>query len=109
MKPSPSAPFTLEQESLPDALVVRAKGKFDAVAGEALEKLVRGQPKVVLNLQKIDYISSSGIAALVKLSARSALRIASPAPCVRDVISLAGIERVLSIHADEEAARRAGR
>jgi anti-anti-sigma factor len=105
-----SAPFELEQERHPDALVVRARGKFDAGAGEALEKLIRAQPQTcVLNLKAIEYISSSGVAALVKLSSKGGLRIASPAPCVRDVISLAGIERVLSIHDDEEAARHAGR
>jgi anti-anti-sigma factor len=105
-----AAPFELEHERLPDAIVVRARGRFDAGAGEAIEQLLRVQhgPCVVLNLCAVEYISSSGVAALVKLSATRPLRIADPAQCVRDVLSLAGIERILSIHVDEEAARHAG-
>lgn len=109
-----AAAFELEHERLPDAIVVRARGRFDAGAGEAIEQLLRVQqgpcsdPCVVLNLCAVEYISSSGVAALVKLSATRPLRIADPAQCVRDVLSLAGIERILSIHVDEEAARHAG-
>lgn len=105
-----AAAFQLEHEHLPDATVVRARGRFDAGAGEAIEQLlsVGTGPCVVLNLGAIEYISSSGVAALVKLSSTRPLRIAGPAQCVRDVLSLAGIERVLSIHVDEEAARHAG-
>jgi anti-anti-sigma factor len=102
------SPFELQQERFPDALVVRAHGKFDRPAAEAIEALLGdGAPAVVLNLGGVEYISSSGVAALVKLSATRGVRIASPAPCVRDVLSLAGIERVLRIHEDEEQARHA--
>lgn len=103
-------PFELEHEQLPDAIVVRARGRFDAGAGEAIEQLLRVERGacVVLNLREVAYISSSGVAALVKLSATRPLRIADPAQCVRDVLSLAGVERILSIHVDEEAARHAG-
>jgi len=107
-----AAAFGLEHEQLSDAIVVRARGRFDAGAGDAIEQLLvrveHGGPCVVLNLCAIEYISSSGVAALVKLSATRPLRIADPAQCVRDVLSLAGIERILSIHVDEEAARHAG-
>lgn len=101
------APFELEHERHPDAIVVRARGMFDRGAAAAIEALLVGDvgPRVVLNLGQVEYISSSGVAALVKLSSTRPLKIASPAPCVRDVLSLAGIERILSIHQDEEAAR----
>lgn len=104
------APFELEHERHADAIVVRARGKFDRGAAAAIEALLGGDtdPRVVLNLGLVEYISSSGVAALVKLSSTHALRIASPAACVRDVLSLAGIERILSIHQDEEAARAGG-
>lgn len=102
-------PFELQHERHADAIVVRARGKFDAGAGEAIEALLRAErgPRVVLNLDLVDYISSAGVAALVKLSASRPLRIGGAAACVRDVLSLAGIERVLSIHQDEETARHA--
>lgn len=104
-----NAPFELTHERHDDAIVVRARGKFDAGAGEAIEKLFRAErpARIVLNLGAVEYISSAGVAALVKLSSSRPLKIGGLAPCVRDVLSLAGIERVLSIHADEEAARRA--
>lgn len=103
------APFELQHERHTDAFVVRARGKFDAGAAQAIDLLLRTErsPRIVLNLDLVDYISSSGVAALVKLSATRPLRIGGAAACVRDVLSLAGIERVLSIHADEETARHA--
>src|SRR5690242_19484032 len=98
------APFELTEVTGQDGLVVRARGRFDGAAGEALERLMAARP-CVLNMAAVDYISSSGVAALVKLSAKGRLRLASLAACVRDVISLAGMDRSLSIHADEEAPR----
>lgn len=103
------APFELEHERHPDTIVVRARGTFDRGAAAAIEALLDGgDGRIILNLGQVEYISSSGVAALVKLSSTRPLRIASPAPCVRDVLSLAGIERILSIHQDEEAARAGG-
>ena len=97
--------YELTHEVLGAALVVRARGKFDRAAGEAVESLLGGHsgPRV-LNLAVVEYLSSTGIAYLAKLTSSLELRIAAPADCVRQTVSLAGIERILSIFDDEAQA-----
>ncbi|RMG09868.1 MAG: anti-sigma factor antagonist [Planctomycetota bacterium] len=98
--------YQLSHEVQDTALVVRASGKFDREAAVAVEALILPHAGLrILNLAAVEYISSSGIAGLVKLSARAGLRIASPAECVRNALSLAGIEPILSIFPDEVSAR----
>lgn len=97
--------YEIDREQVGEALVVRVTGRLDRDAGDAIEEAVQAQVGLsVLNLAAVDYISSSGVAALVKLTAQHKVRIASPAGCVDDVLSLAGVTRILSIHADEQAA-----
>lgn len=98
--------FHLDEEHRDGATVVRARGRFDAAAGRAIEGLLPARGPCVLALDGVDYISSSGVAALVKLSTTRGVRLARPAPCVRDVLSLAGVERILAIHDDVDAALR---
>ncbi len=96
-------PWDLSEERREGALIVRARGRFDAAAGDAVDALC-GEGACVLSLAAVDYLSSSGVAALVKLVATRGVRLASPAPCVRDVLGLAGIERIITIHPDEAQA-----
>lgn len=100
------ASFELSEERRGEALILRARGKFDREAAEAVAaSMERGPGRYVLNMSLVDYISSTGVAFLAKLSAGKGLRIASPAECVSNTLSLAGVERILSIFAtDEEAA-----
>jgi anti-anti-sigma factor len=100
--------YEIKSEQVGQALVVRLRGRLDRDAGEAIEEAVKAQGGLsVVNLSDVEYISSSGVAALVKLTAQHSIRIASPATCVDDVLSLAGVSRILSIHADEKAALEA--
>lgn len=98
------APFQLEEARRRGVRVVRAAGRFDAATAQAIEALLPRAEPCVLTLDAVEYLSSSGVAGLVKLNAGRPLRIARPAACVRDVLSLAGIDRLLSIHDDEDAA-----
>lgn len=97
--------FELNEEQQGPALILRARGKFDREAGEAVAATMeRAGGLCVLNMSSVDYISSTGVAFLAKLSAGKGLRIASPAECVRNTLSLAGVERILSIYASEAEA-----
>jgi len=97
--------FTIEEQARRGAVrVVNARGRFDGATAAALEALLPRAEPCVLQLESIDYLSSAGIAGLVKLSSTRRLRIARPAACVRDVLSLAGIDRLLSIDEDVDAA-----
>lgn len=100
--------YRLTQETRDGTLVVRAGGKFDRDAGLAVEALLGPEiPRYVINLSQVEYISSSGIAYLVKLASSRGLRLAAPAECVRHAFGLAGIERILTLHPDEASAARA--
>lgn len=99
--------FQLTREQIgQDAQVLRVQGKFDRDAGLAVETLVGHDTRLrsVLNLADVSYISSSGIAELVRLATRRGVRVASPAACVQDVLHLAGISALIPIHQDEQAA-----
>lgn len=88
-----------------DAQVLRVQGKFDRDAGMAVDEIVGRDPRrCVLNLAAVNYISSSGVAELVRLATRRGVRVASPAACVQDVLNLAGIAALIQIHQDEQAA-----
>lgn len=100
--------YELTHETKGGALVVYAKGKFDREAGGAVQQLVEAHQGVrVLSMNEVSYISSSGIAALVKLSAQKQLRLAAVPKNILYTLSLAGIEKILSIHDDEAKARDA--
>lgn len=98
--------YALESETVEGTFVARLSGKLDRDAGEALESLLHErQPPYVVNLSAVNYLSSSGVAALVKLTATKQIVIAAPADCVVDVLSLAGVGPILKIVPNEEAAR----
>ena len=100
--------YALTHERVPAGLVLRAGGKFDRDAGGAIEALLKVEAKpgdvVVLTMSGVDYISSSGVAALVKLSASQGVRLAALADCVKHTIGLAGIEPILHIYESESGA-----
>jgi anti-anti-sigma factor len=100
------ATYELIEEQSEDALILRASGKFDREAGEAVASHMGTYTGTcVLNMSEVQYISSTGVAFLAKLSAGKGLRIAAPADCVRNTLSLAGVERILKIFASDEAAK----
>lgn len=100
------ATYELIEEESEGALILRASGKFDREAGEAVATQMGSHSGTcVLNMAKVEYISSTGVAFLAKLSAGEGLRIAAPAECVRNTLSLAGVERILKIFASDEAAK----
>ncbi|MBL4847078.1 MAG: STAS domain-containing protein [Planctomycetes bacterium] len=99
--------FELTEDRADGALVLRASGKFDRGAGEAVAAHMDAhEGTCVLNMADVEYISSTGVAFLAKLSAGQGLRIADPADCVRNILSLAGVERILSIFASDEEAKQ---
>lgn len=103
--------YALSHERVSAGLLLRAGGKFDRAAGGAVEDLLKAQAQsgdvVVLTMSDVDYISSSGVAALVKLSASQGVRLAALAECVKHTVGLAGIEPILHIYESESGALNA--
>jgi anti-anti-sigma factor len=100
--------YALTHERVSQGLLLRAGGKFDRDAGGAIEEVLKAQAQsgdvVVLTMSDVEYISSSGVAALVKLSASQGVRLAALAECVKHTIGLAGIEPILHIYESESGA-----
>ena len=98
------AEFT--HEMVEGVLIVRISGKFDFGIYEDLLVLFdrelkgRGKP-VVLNLARVEGITSSGISVLAKLSMEQSLKVASAPDDVRELLELSGIAAILDVVRDE--------
>jgi anti-sigma B factor antagonist len=107
--------FSTRQES--DATII----VFDSAAGlndfrnnalrDALYELVQGMgdPRLALDLLKVDYLSSSGVAILVGLKRRADTRngkivLYHVLPVVRDLLHVMKLDRYFPIAEDEHAA-----
>ena len=98
----------------PHAVVVSLTGELDGHHAGRLrtllaEQLLGGPGSLVLDLTGLSFIDSSGLAALIATDkgtrrAGTALVLAAPQPAVRKVLSLTGIDAVLSTTDTVEAA-----
>jgi anti-sigma B factor antagonist len=96
--------------------VVDMEGSLDtSTSGETGDELVRlvkaGNDKILLNLEKLDYVSSAGLRAILvaaKLlqNARGEMRICSPNDTVREVLEISGFHSLLRLHDTEADALR---
>ena len=106
--------MTLSHEVRGLALVCRPEGDLDESAEARIAELAAapeasGARAVVLDMGGTTYISSRGVAALLKLqsdlSARKrALSLAAPSPLVRRILYQAGISAAVPIHLTVEEA-----
>ena len=91
--------------------VVDLEGRLDTSSsgdtGDELVRLVKeGRTKLLLNLDKVDYVSSAGlrailIAAKLMQTARGEMRICSPNKAVREVMEVSGFDNLLRLHETE--------
>ncbi|MEW6568274.1 MAG: STAS domain-containing protein [Chloroflexota bacterium] len=94
--------------------VVTIRGRVDSATSGELENalrslLERGQYNLVLDLDQVEFLSSSGLRVLVSAlkSVRSAggeLCLARPAEQAADAIAIAGLDALFKTYADREAA-----
>jgi anti-anti-sigma factor len=97
-----------------DVLVVDLAGRLDsATAGSAYDQLVglaKGDAKkIVLNLDKLQYISSAGLRAILTMAklvqtARGEIRICNVLPVVKEALETSGFNSLIRILDDEKAA-----
>lgn len=100
-----------------DTRVFSPKGRIDGSNASAVEKEVlafldRGEPRVVIDLGAVDYLSSAGLRVLL-VAAKAAraksgkVVLAAPRKGVMEVLSMSGFDRIMSILPDVGAASQA--
>jgi anti-sigma B factor antagonist/stage II sporulation protein AA (anti-sigma F factor antagonist) len=107
----------LDEETKGDVLIVKIKGRLDAISSPTAERHVfdlinNGANKLILNLGGVDYLSSAGMRMLLsttkKLKGQSGkFVLCSVTPNVMDVLKISGFDHVLDIvHTQEEALKK---
>ncbi len=102
-----------------DMLIITVDGGLSAETSEqfvqSIEKLVdAGLKKMIVNCDKLDYISSSGLAVLVRLHNRmkrqgSNVKLASVKGALPNILQVTGLNRLFDIYPDVNRARLAFR
>lgn len=108
---------TFQEERKNGILVLRIKGRLDAVSAPSAEKKVfdlinNGETKIILNLANVDYLSSAGMRMLLSTAKKmkgisGKFVLSNVNNSVMDILKMSGFDHVLEITGDEnEAARR---
>jgi anti-anti-sigma factor len=94
--------------------VMAVSGRVDSATAPDLEaelkKLVDSdKTQIVLDLKDVEYMSSAGLRAMVSTlkavkRVNGDLRLAAPSPRVEEVLRLAGLTSIFSVHPSREAA-----
>lgn len=102
----------IKEDKSGDILILRVKGRLDAISSPAAEKKVfecinNGQSKLLLDFAGVEYLSSAGMRMLLsttkKLKAISGkLVVCSITTNVMDVLKMSGFDHVLELARSEE-------
>jgi anti-sigma B factor antagonist len=104
----------ISTEELKQVSVMAVTGRVDSATAPELEsslkKLVEAaKTQIVLDLKNVEYMSSAGLRAMVSTlkavkRVNGDLRLASPSPRVEEVLRLAGLTSIFSIHPTRDEA-----
>lgn len=103
----------IREEARGDALVVTASGRLDSNSAAALEAVLparaQANPKLVLDLTDVPYVSSAGLRVLLigAKAARAAghkLVLTGLSASVREVFDISGFTSIFTLKADVDSA-----
>jgi anti-sigma B factor antagonist len=104
----------IETRKVYDVLVVDIVGRLDSrTAGDAGDRMVGivqgGDKKIVLNLDKLDFVSSAGLRVIIQASKllqtnHGTLNICNPRGIVKDVLQTSGFNSLLKMYDSEKDA-----
>jgi anti-sigma B factor antagonist len=108
------APVDLIEYLSGDIKIVKVSGRLDAYSAGDVEKkldalIADGNNKIVLNLEALEYISSSGLrvflAELKKIrKVEGDIKLSCMKPYIKEVFDIAGFTQLFSIHEVEDSA-----
>lgn len=102
------------KENLGGLAVLTLKGEFDSFVTNAFTKEIEkvhadGTHRIVLNMRLVKFVNSTALGAMIK--ARKASRgeggdlvVSEPSPAVREAMESLGLDRLFSIHDDDDTA-----
>lgn len=106
--------MNLSAEKIGDVLVVLPAGQINSANAAGIEadlmaQVEKGQNKIILDLGRLDYISSAGLRVVLMLAKRlkqggGALLLCNIQPDVREVFDISGFLAILPVHDTREAA-----
>ncbi len=104
----------ISTEEIKQVSVMAVSGRVDSATAPDLEnslkKLLEAEKtQIVLDLKNVEYMSSAGLRAMVSTlkavkRVNGDLRLASPSPRVEEVLRLAGLTSIFSIHPTRDEA-----
>jgi anti-sigma B factor antagonist len=108
---------TINETKRDNAVVISVSGRVDSNTSDVLEqKLVeiigRGESRLILDLEHLDYISSAGLRVILKAvkdikRTNGQLHLCSIKDYIKEVFVLSGFNTFLPIHADVEESLKA--
>jgi anti-anti-sigma factor len=105
--------LTFRREERPEGIVLFPSGEVDLASAPALwahlRAILEDGLHVIVSLRGVTYIDSTGIKTLLDIHRMFVERgqrfaLSEPAPVVRKVMEIAGLERAIPVHASLEAA-----
>lgn len=104
----------IDSEIAQDTVIMRLSGELDVHTAEifkasADEFLDKGYSNVILNLEEVSFIDSSGLGAILgrykRISSNDGrMVIVKPKPHVRQVLELSGLRKIIPIYYSEKTA-----
>ena len=104
----------IEKHEYKRVAVIAVTGRVDSETAPKLESELRelvdaGKTQIVLDLKNVEYMSSAGLRAMVSTlksvkRVNGDLRLANPSTRVDEVLRLAGLTSIFSIHPTQEEA-----
>ena len=109
-----TTPFSVEIDHIGTTDIVTVRGEIDIVsAPEFEEKLSTVGSTIVVDLRHLDFMDTSGLAALLRrnatLDGSSELRLIMKPGIIERLFEVSGIDKVFPIYSDVEAAIDGGR
>ncbi len=98
----------ISEERIANVLIVGLSGRMDTINALSLEKTLNqaidgGERKLVLFLAQLEYMSSSGLRAILGLAKRldhegGAFALSCPSPVIRELIQIAHLDQLIPIY-----------